>query len=91
MKKLILCLFALAVFSSCASWRPRKLIKWGLLAGGGGLVAGSVVMAGGNVAAVPANEPSRACLTLGGVFLVFSAVAFCLDVDLKPNEILGGF
>jgi hypothetical protein len=76
--------------ASCASFTPRRAAKGALILVGGGMVAGSVVVAG-DYTQIMNNDTSKLLAAMGGTFLIFGLIAFCLDITLSSKDILGGF
>jgi hypothetical protein len=54
------------------------------------MVAGSVVVAG-DYTQIMNNDTSKLLAAMGGTFLIFGLIAFCLDITLSSKDILGGF
>lgn len=75
----------LVFINGCASVHTSKAAKWVLLAGGAGMAAGAVAMTGGQMDLMFREDPYRCMAALGFTFLVFSAVAFCLDISIQEE------
>ena len=80
LKKLLLC-FLILLFSSCATSTTRKTLKWSFFVVGAGSLGGAVALSGGDFNSMTNDNGSAALLVTGGTLLMFSAVAFLLDID----------